>query len=199
MIRITVFLPEVTLRREMRVSTTMLVDNLKKYIPMQSSADGKSSSNNISKNDISIIFRGSLLTQNMPLSFYSIGDGDILIAFTSSYTKKTDAQLWMHMTADYETFTERMKVTMNPRLAGALAHIRDVRMLRLSERPGMCSKLKRIYVGNGNACVKASIQPLNIEPSPAAAEPSCDPLPTLWYDEAAMSHTSGTNLQPVFC
>jgi hypothetical protein len=161
-IRVIVCVPACSLRRQLTVRPSMTINDLKQYLPNP---------------DCDLLRGGSVLAVAMPLKFYSIADGAMLVAVSKDCLKAKDR--WAHMTLDQEAFEERMAITANPRVALESARLRDLRIRRLAERPGACSKLR--------ACL-AELEAARGGPKPkptflsdeSAAGPSCTPLPIWW-------------------
>jgi hypothetical protein len=76
----------------------------------------------------------------MPLTFYSIADGAVLVAVTNDFLQAKD--WWIHLIFDQEAFEERMAVPKNPAVTLESARFRDLRMHRLTERPNAWTKLR---------------------------------------------------------
>jgi hypothetical protein len=111
----------------------------------------------------------------MPLAFYSIADGAMLVAVAKDCVQSKDR--WVHLTLDQEAFEERMIGTSNPAVRLEAARLRDVRMRRTGDRPSGWTKL-RVCVEEleGGRARKKEFTRL---PASAAA-PSTEPLPVCW-------------------
>lgn len=152
MIRLNVFVPDSSLRREVKVSPNMTINKLKKYLPNP---------------NCNLIFGGSYLLEDQPLNFYSLSDGDFLIAVS----KKSESFVFQKFSEDYDEFVHKMKSCINPRLAGTAARIRDLRMQRIE----LYSKHSKIYEIDPPERQIPTVIPSNEEKCP-----NIEPLPILW-------------------
>jgi hypothetical protein len=118
-IRVIVCIPSISLRRQLRVSPSMTISDLKGLLP---------------RPDFQLIFGGSPLAERMPLAFYSVADGDCILALSND---PDSIQTWSRVTGDSQAFTERMRTISDHRLSPEVARLRDLRMARIADRPGM--------------------------------------------------------------
>ena len=155
MIRLTVCVPDSSLRREMKVSQNMTINRLKKYLPNP---------------DCNLVFGGSYLLEDQPLKSYCISDGDFIIAVS----KKSEEMVFRKFTENYDEFVQKMKVYINPKLSGTVARIRDLRLQTIDKY----SKISRITE------IEDDEPPVSTVVAGDEAElpdmPSSDPLPVLW-------------------
>lgn len=176
--------------RELRVNPSMRVGDLKRYLPSP---------------DCELLFSGVMLSDGSSLNSYDIREDDFLI----SIPKASDNQIlnqqsltWARVTHDNDAFTERMKCILNPNVSSELARIKDLRMMRLSERPGMINKLHQIYtVQQEKQCGPPTIVP---PPTGDIEAPSISPLPILWdenetQEELASTHNRSSAYQRIVC
>ncbi|OHT14017.1 hypothetical protein TRFO_15666 [Tritrichomonas foetus] len=156
MIRVTVCVPDSSLRREMKVSPNMTINRLKKYLPNP---------------NCNLVFGGSYLLEDHPLNFYSVSDGDFLIAVS----KKSEDMVFQKFTENYDEFVQKMKVLINPKLSGTVAKLRDLRMQKLEN----CTKFPRIYeIEQETTTIPTFVDERNDGQLPE--KPSDEPLPVLW-------------------
>ena len=153
MIRLNVFVPDSSLRREMKVSKNMTINKLKKYLPNP---------------NCNLIFGGSYLLEDQPLNFYSLSDGDFLIAVS----KKSESIVFQKFSEDYDEFVHKMKSCINPKLANTAARLRDLRMQRIE----LYSKQPKISYEADST----ELQIPTVIPSDDEDSPSVEPLPMLW-------------------
>jgi hypothetical protein len=162
-IRVIVCIPACSLRRQLTVSPSMTINALKQYLPNP---------------DCDLLREGSILAEAMPLAFYSISDGSMLVAVSRGCLSSRDR--WVHMTLDQEAFEERMGANANPQLAAESARLRDLRMRRVADRPSAWTRLRacvdEIEASRG---IRAAPTP-TVVPHERAAKPNCQPLPPCW-------------------
>jgi hypothetical protein len=116
----------------------------------------------------------------MPLTFYAIHDGAILVAVAKDSSQSKDR--WVHITLDQEAFEERMSLTTNPQLANENARLRDFRMARISERPGSCPRFRELIADLEAAHETRQHMPTFL-PNDDLLGPSCYPLPVYWMEK----------------
>jgi hypothetical protein len=163
-IRVTVCVPACSLRRQLTVSSSITINALKQYLPNP---------------DCDLLRDGSILAEAMPLTFYSIVDGAMLVAVSKECQQARD--LWVHLTLDQEAFEERMGAA-NPALALESARLRDLRMRRVGDRPAAWARLRQCVDGLLAVRSRAPAHTLRLAATPGA--PICDPLP-VWWDATA--------------
>lgn len=152
MIRLNVFCPDSSIRREMKVSKDMTINKLKKFLPNP---------------NCNLIFGGSYLLEDQPLNFYSLSDGDFLIAVS----KKSESFIFQKFSEQYDEFVHKMKSCINPKLSGTAAKLRDLRRQKLE----LCSRQIKIY-----EIESEDVQIPTVIPSDDYPSPSNEPLPILW-------------------
>ena len=158
-IRVTVCIPSIRIRREISVSPKMMVQDLKKCLPTP---------------DCDLVFGGSTLIETVPLDFYSVCDGSFLVALNKS---NESADVWVRMTEDNEAFSQRMRTMGNPKVSSEYARLKDLRMTRLSRRPGMLSRIETLCRQQVEVPKRQSSKTIIGE---AVAEPSTTALPVFW-------------------
>jgi hypothetical protein len=109
----------------------------------------------------------------MPLAFYSIADGAMLVAVAKDCLRAKDR--WVHLTHDQEAFEERMGVAADPAVALESARLRDLRMRRLGDRPCAWTRLRACVEELEAARGAARQEPTRLPPR--ADAPSTAPLP----------------------
>jgi hypothetical protein len=157
-IQVVVCIPSISIRR-LKVSPSITISDLKRLLP---------------RPDFQLIFGGSTLSETLPLAFYSVSDGDCILALSND---SESMQTWTHVTGDSQAFTERMKTICDPKLSPELARLRDLRMLRLSDRPGMMravASLHRSLQGAPRRFVEKSVTEWT------SVAPNVEPLPVYW-------------------
>jgi hypothetical protein len=159
-IRVIVCVPACSLRRQLTVRPSMTVSALKRFLPNP---------------DCDLLREGAILAEAMPLAFYSISDGSMLVAVARGCLSSRDR--WVHLTRDQEAFEERVGTSMNPQVTAESARLRDLRMRRVASRPGAWARI--------GACAEAMEgtprrAPPTFLPGRANA-PSCEPLPPCWF------------------
>jgi hypothetical protein len=124
----------------------------------------------------------------MPLAFYAITDGAMLVAVAKDCFQARFR--WAQLTLDQAAFEERMSDSGNPRIALENARLRDLRMHRLTGRPRVWTKLA--------ACVaelEESRGPWRREateiPTGIPEEPSATPLPVWWGSDSTRKRNYG--------
>ena len=108
------------------VSPKMMIQDLKRCLPNP---------------DCDLVFAGATLMESFPLDFYSVGDGDFLIALSKS---SEYVGAWTHVTEDNEAFGERMRMMGNPKVAREYARLRDLKVMKLRNKPSLLSRLDAI-------------------------------------------------------
>ena len=126
-IRVIVCIPSRCIRREIRVNPKMMIQDLKRFLPNP---------------DCDLVYAGATLIETMPLAFYSVNDGDYMVALSKS---NESSSIWVHMTEDNEAFSERMRSLVDPQLSSEYARIKDLKMMRIAERPSVLAKLGALY------------------------------------------------------
>jgi hypothetical protein len=159
-IRVTVCVPSMSLRRQLRVSPSTTISDLKHCLPSP---------------EFELIFGGSMLAERMSLSFYSVSDGDCILAICKDVNC---LDRWTHATEDREAFANRMRTMLDPRLSPELARLRDLRVTRLSARPGMLSAMAALHNSIGKRPDTKPV-PTVVEES-GSIQPNCEPLPVCW-------------------
>lgn len=152
MIRLNVFVPDSSLRREMKVDPKMTINKLKEYLPNP---------------NCNLVFAGSYLLEDQPLNSYSLSDGDFLIAVS----KKSENYIFEKFSQNYDDFVQTMKACINPKLSNAAARVRDLRMQRIENS----TRFAKIYELEREIPLRPTVLPENTSESP-----SIEPLPVLW-------------------
>jgi hypothetical protein len=158
-IRVIVCIPSISLRRQLRVSPSTTISDLKRLLPNP---------------DFQLIFGGSTLAEGMPLAFYSVNDGDCILALSND---PDSIQTWSRVTGDSQAFTERMKTICDPKLSSELARLRDLRMVRLADRPGMLRAVAALHDSLQRSPRAPTQQSVT---NWTSLGPNADPLPVPW-------------------
>jgi hypothetical protein len=166
-IRVIVCVPACCLRRQLTVSPSMTINDLKQCLPNP---------------DCDLLQGGSILAEAMPLTFYSIADGAMLVAVAKESFQEKDR--WAHLTRDQAAFEERMTASTNPRLALENARLRDLRMRRIGDRPSTWAKLKACITEFDESRGHYKREPTEIPVIPLQG-PSAAPLPVWWEGNSA--------------
>jgi hypothetical protein len=135
----------------------MTINALKQYLPNP---------------ECDLLREGSILAEAMPLAFYSISDGSMLVAISKGCSRDR----WVHVTLDQEAFEERMSISANPQVAAESARLRDLRMRRVANRPGAWTRL-RDCVAEIDAAREPQPAIATVVPPGRPDAPSCEPLP----------------------
>jgi hypothetical protein len=160
-IRVIVCIPSICLRRQLRVSPSLTVSSLKRLLPNP---------------DFQLIFAGSTLAEGMPLAFYSVADGDCILALSND---PDSIQTWTSVTGDSNAFSERMRTAADPRLSAELARLRDLRMMRIADRPGMLRTMASLHRSLQRSPPTAAQKSVTDWTS---VEPNMEPLPVVWNE-----------------
>jgi hypothetical protein len=160
-IRVIVCVPACSLRRQLTVSPSITINALKQFLPNP---------------DCDLLRGGSILSEAMPLNFYSIADGSMLVAVARDCLHARHR--WVSMTSDQEAFEERMGTNRNPKVALENARIKDLRMRRVDGRPCSWGRLREFVAELEEARVGEKGRPTK---TPERADgPSTQPLPVWW-------------------
>jgi hypothetical protein len=159
-IRVVVCVPSMSLRRQLRVSPSITISDLKRCLPDPG---------------FELIFGGSTLAERMPLAFYSVSDGDCILAVCKDVTS---LDVWVRATEDHQAFTDRMRTAVDPKLSQELARLRDLRVTRLSARPGILSAMAALHNSIGK---RPEVKPVETTvKEDCQREPNSQPLPVWW-------------------
>jgi hypothetical protein len=145
----------------MKVILSIKIGNLKKYLPDPT---------------CELIFNGMMLRESELLAFYSVSDGDFLVALSKG---SDSANMWMHMTEDKEAFSEMMRSMIDPKVSREFARLKDLRLLKFSERSGP-HRLGAFFTrqfGTDRGTEKTVIPT-----SDCLTGPICTELPICWGD-----------------
>ena len=123
-----VYLPSIRMRREIAVSPKMMVSDLKKYLPNP---------------DFELVFQGGMLFGHHTLDSCAVRNGACLIA-VSKKTESTAA--WIRLTANSDGIAREARPPMDPALVSEYARLTDLKMTRISGRPGMDKRLEELFV-----------------------------------------------------
>lgn len=147
----------------MTVRPNTTVEDIKKSLPIQ---------------NCEIVYAGAPLLGKMSLEFYSVSDGDYLVALDKSNSWNS---VWFQVTGDNAAFTERMRMMIDPNMSREYARLRDLRMTKLTSRHGMLSKMESFYESQRmeRRIPVEGFKPAILE---SAEVPSEEPLPLLWDD-----------------
>ena len=173
-IRVIVCIPSISIRRELIVNRKMIIQDLKRFLPNP---------------DCDLVYAGSMLMETMPLAFYSVNDGDFMVALSRSHESST---IWVQMTQDNEAFSERMRTIMDPKLSSEYARIKDLKIMRCAERPSVLAKLEAMSsaIEEKGACFKKEVSVI----SETGDGPNCDALPVPWAVKS--NSTKRTSIAP---
>jgi hypothetical protein len=125
--------------------------------------------------DATLIFNGTLLSDEHTLAFYRLQSNDLLVAVPRSSTTATQ---WMTITKDADVFTDSVNVILNSSLRRESLRLRDCVGWRAELRPHFYRRME-------------SIRRTQSEPQPPyprlstvipkhALDISSDPLPVYW-------------------
>lgn len=189
-IRVRVCVPGSVIR-EIHVCPEIQVHDFKRYLPNPA---------------CELMYSGAVMLDGATLASYNVQSDDFIISIAKQGGRSVFNQqsiTWARLTKDNEAFTERMRCILNPNVANELARLKDLRILRLSERPGVISKLHQIYTVQQEKQATAPENAMLV--TDELNEPSISPLPVLWdgneiQDEVESTHPrSKPRLQSVVC
>ena len=128
LIRVIVCIPSIRIQREIAVSPKMMVSDLKKYLPNP---------------DFELVFQGGMLFGHHTLDSCAVRNGAYLIA-VSKTTESTAA--WIRLTANDDAFAREKRPPMSPEMVSEYARLTDLKMTRISGRPGMEKRLEELFL-----------------------------------------------------
>jgi hypothetical protein len=141
------------------VNSDITIEALKSYLPDQ---------------DCDIIWAGLMLSANMPLSSYALKDGATLFAVSRT---ADSVCFWSRITSDMDWFNDRMRLRSDPILSSENARLKDLRMLRLYEQPGILAKALETM---REPRILNLFATKTVVPQQQLTQPMTDQLPMIW-------------------